>query len=206
MGSSNSNRNKGFSRRGFLAGTALAGFAIAAPGLVAAQGQKPFNLKYAPHPGQFKNLAGEDIVDQIHFAADQGFTAWEDNKMKNREISEQKRIAAALQERGMQMGVFVASKIRWKNPSLTTGEAEFREEFLQNIRDSVEVAKRVNATWMTVVPGHVTAARQWHIFYFHTRAGNLIDNRFPGTQRSACKQGNAHHEARRAHFRCPFRH
>ena len=29
------------------------------------------------------------------------------------------------------------------------------EEFLREIQASIEVAKRVNATWMTVVPGHV---------------------------------------------------
>jgi hydroxypyruvate isomerase len=30
-----------------------------------------------------------------------------------------------------------------------------RSEFLKEIAESVEVAKRVNATWMTVVPGHI---------------------------------------------------
>ena len=55
----------------------------------------------------------------------------------------------------MRMGVFVAHKIYWGEPNLTNGDPEKREEFLGNIRDSVEVAKRVNAKWMTVVPGYV---------------------------------------------------
>ena len=90
-------KHSSFTRRGFLAGSALAGLALTAPGLMAAD-RKPFRLKYAPSPGQFKNLAGNDIVDQIQFAADQGFTAWEDNGMREREVSEQERIAAALQK------------------------------------------------------------------------------------------------------------
>ena len=147
--------NTGFTRRRFLAASALAGAAVAAPGLVMAAGEKPFRLKYAPHDGLFKNSAGSDIVDQIHYAADQGFTAWEDNGMKGRKVSQQERIAKALKERGMQMGVFVAADIDWKKPTLTTGEAKHREAFLEDVRESVEVAKRVNATWMTVVPGFV---------------------------------------------------
>ena len=53
----------------------------------------------------------------------------------------------------MSMGVFVAHKIYWDKPNLTSGDSSFREEFLKDIRDSVDVAKRVNAKWMTVVPG-----------------------------------------------------
>jgi hydroxypyruvate isomerase len=56
---------------------------------------------------------------------------------------------------GIQMGVFVAHKIYWTEPSLTSGKQDKRDEFLQHIKESVEVAKRVNATWMTVVPGYV---------------------------------------------------
>jgi hydroxypyruvate isomerase len=58
-------------------------------------------------------------------------------------------------QRGIQMGVFVAHKIYWQEPNLAGGKEDLREEFLSHIRSSVEVARRVNATWMTVVPGHV---------------------------------------------------
>ena len=56
-----------------------------------------------------------------------------------------------MQQLGIQMGVFVASSIDWKKPTLTTGKQEIRDKFLSEIRESVEVAKRVNAKWMTVV-------------------------------------------------------
>ncbi|MEZ4830103.1 MAG: TIM barrel protein [Bacteroidia bacterium] len=116
---------------------------------------KKFNMKYAPHIGMFKNSAGEDPVDQLNFMADEGFTAFEDNGMKGRDKSLQEKMASTMAKRGLEMGVFVAHKIYWTEASLTSGKAEFRDEFLKDIRDSVEVAKRVNAKWMTVVPGHL---------------------------------------------------
>ena len=61
-------------------------------------------------------------------------------------------MAQTMLKRNMTMGVFVAHKIYW---SLTSGKESFRSEFLQQIKESVEVAKRVNAKWMTVVPGFV---------------------------------------------------
>ncbi len=53
------------------------------------------------------------------------------------------------------MGVFVAHTIYWKEPSLASRNIDKRDAFLQEIKDSVEVTKRVNTKWMTVVPGYV---------------------------------------------------
>lgn len=114
-----------------------------------------FKQKYAPHFGMFQNHAGPDPVDQLKFAADEGFHAWEDNGMKGRSVADQERIAKAMGQLGITMGVFVANDIDWTNPTLTTGKPEHVERFLKNISESVEVAKRMNAKWMTVVPGTV---------------------------------------------------
>lgn len=114
-----------------------------------------FQLKYAPHFGMFEQSAGKDLLDQLQFMADQGFTALEDNGMTGRSMEEQNKIARKMGQLNMDMGVFVAHKIYWREPNLTSGEADWRNEFLDGIRNSVEVAKRVNAKWMTVVPGHV---------------------------------------------------
>ena len=114
-----------------------------------------FNLKYAPHLGMFKHHAGADPIDQLNFMADQGFTALEDNGMAGRDIELQEKMARTMNDRGLEMGVFVANKIYWKEPNLTSGDNDKRQEFLADIRKAVEVAKRVNAKWMTVVPGHV---------------------------------------------------
>ena len=122
-----------------------------------------FNLHFAPHAGMFKNHAGEDILDQITYAAEQGFTAWEDNGMPNREPELQTKIGDLLAKHDMKMGVFVANKIDWVNPSLALGAGEHRDDFLQRITQAVEVAKRCNAKWMTVVPG--TLDRRQEDFY-----------------------------------------
>ena len=112
-----------------------------------------FNLNYAPHFGMFKHHAGDDLIDQIQFMYDYGFKAIEDNGMKSRSKSMQEKISKKLQTLGMSMGVFIGSSIDWEKPTLTTGIKEFQNKFLNDLKESIEVAKRVNATWMTIVPG-----------------------------------------------------
>ncbi len=119
----------------------------------------PFKLNYAPHLGMFRHHAGPDPVDQLNFMADEGFRAFEDNEMRDRPVEVQERLASAMASRGIRMGVFVAHKIYWQEPNLASGDADWREEFLNSIRQSVDVAIRVNATWMTVVPGFVALQR-----------------------------------------------
>ncbi len=157
-------------RRSFLAGsvTAAAGSigagALAAPMAARASltpnaqdagaALAPFRLKYAPHFGMFAAHAGDDPIEQLKFAADQGFTAWEDNGMMDRSPQEQERIAGEMSRLKMTMGVFV-SYAEWQNPTLTTSKPEVREMLVGRMRAAVEVAKRVNARWSTVVPGPV---------------------------------------------------
>jgi len=114
-----------------------------------------YNLNYAPHFGMFKNHAGSDIFNQLEFIKDQGFKAFEDNGMKNRDAKTQEKIGNFLSNYNIKMGVFVAHKIYWNEPNLASGDLNKRSEFLNDISTSVEVAKRVNAKWMTVVPGHL---------------------------------------------------
>ncbi|KSA12634.1 hydroxypyruvate isomerase family protein [Maribacter dokdonensis] len=149
-------------RRNFIQKSALTTGAISLGSSLAyanSMNQKPkvhkYNLKYAPHLGMFKNLAGEDPIDQLNFMADQGYTAFEDNEMRKRPIELQEKIAKTMKERGLEMGVFVAHEIHWKTPNLASGDKAKRVEFLNDIKNSIAVAKRVNAKWMTVVPGHL---------------------------------------------------
>lgn len=140
------------------AGAAAAAGMITPKGLAETMNStaEPFKLKYAPHFGMFRNHAGDDLVDQLKFAADEGFTGWEDNGMRNRSAQDQEKLGKAMADLGITMGVFVANDIDWGNPTLTTGRQDHLDRFVQNIRDSVTVAKRVNAKWMTVVPGTFT--------------------------------------------------
>lgn len=113
----------------------------------------PFRLKYAPHDGMFRHSAGDDILDQLRFMADQGFEAFEDNGMSGRDTATQEKMASLMNRLNIRMGVFVAHKIYWSEPNLASGNADKRKEFLEDIKKSVEIAKRVNAKWVTVVPG-----------------------------------------------------
>ncbi|MBP2513889.1 TIM barrel protein [Sphingomonas sp. PvP018] len=126
-----------------------AGIAAQRRGTTAAR----FSLGYAPHEGCFASRGG--LIEQIAFAADQGFTAWEDNEAAARPVADQERMARALSQRGMTMGVFVASMPKWakSRPLLGANDDADREGFLTDIRASIAVAKRLNATRMTVVTG-----------------------------------------------------
>ena len=114
----------------------------------------PFKLNYAPHIGMFENSAGQDPIDQIKFMADQGFRALEDNSLSSREVSLQEKLGSTLSELNMDMGVFVGNWTVRRGDGLAKGDPEVRSAFLQEITSSIEVAKRVNATWMTIVLGN----------------------------------------------------
>jgi hydroxypyruvate isomerase len=145
------------SRRSFVKAAAVAatGVGLGETASLAEQAPRVFQLRYAPHFGMFKEHAGDDLVAQLEFMRAEGFTALEDNEMKRRSVADQERIATAMARLGMRMGVFVAHEIAWNEANLASGDAAKRDAFLQQVRESVEVAKRINARWMTVVPGHV---------------------------------------------------
>lgn len=155
-------------RRDFMTAGVAAGAAItglnAARSTAAAQapaaGGKGFKLKYAPHFGMFENSAGKDLVDQLKFAADQGFTAWEDNGMPGRSVEEQERIAKAMTDLGIEMGVFVATG-DFKRPTFTDDNPAMGRRLVEDMKKAVEIAKRVNAKWCTVVPGCVNQKIEW---------------------------------------------
>ncbi len=146
-------------RRNFIQKSALTGGALSLGGAFSyAAGaydstKHQFNLKYAPHLGMFKAHAGEDPIAQINFMADQGFTAFEDNGMMGRDIAMQTKIGETLARHKMTMGVFVIDKGGNMGNTLAAGKQEYVDIFLDGCRKAVEVAKRVNAKWMTVVPG-----------------------------------------------------
>jgi hydroxypyruvate isomerase len=152
-------KRKKFLQQGMLAGASLltAGAASAATSTVTGSGSGAaggaFHLNYGIHDGMFKNSAGNDFIDQIKFAYDQGFRAIEDNGMMRRTPEEQQKIGDALAKLGMSMGVFVLDKGGNGANSLATGKPEFLEIFLNGCRKAVDVSKRVNGKLTTVVPG-----------------------------------------------------
>ena len=116
--------------------------------------EKSFNLLYAPHEGMFTHHAGKDFIDQIKFMHDRGFRGLEDNGLLGRPAADQEKIGKTLTTLGMTMGVFVVDGgDNWK-PSLTTGNKNFVDHFVKTCHRCVDAARRVNARWLTVVPGY----------------------------------------------------
>ncbi|MEL7336055.1 MAG: TIM barrel protein [Planctomycetota bacterium] len=143
----------------------------------------PFALGYAPHPGMFKKSAGDDVIDQIKFCHDNGFTAFEYNGLPNETPQRQEQIGDALASRNMQMGVFVAYA-NFDRPTFARPDAVSTAEILKSIHAATEIAKRVGAKWCTVVPGSVDQQHQaatWNRYGGGRRAtgyqtANVIDS------------------------------
>jgi hydroxypyruvate isomerase len=148
-------------RRGFIKRLGLGAAAVSAASTLSlpafAKGKvaaAPFKLDFAPHFGMFKHHAPGGLADELRFMADQGFRSLEDNGLLKRPLAEQELIGKTLDQLGMRMGVFVVDGgDNWK-VSLASGKQEFLDNFVATCKASVEAAKRVNAKWMTVVPGY----------------------------------------------------
>lgn len=168
--------------------TVMGGLAAAVPTAAALAGQKAgkssnaarFALGFAPHLGSFASR-GANSVEQIAFAADQGFWAWEDNEYALRPVAEQEAIAKALRDRNMTMGVFVASMPKWSEsrPLLGGDDEGERRAFLADVRNAVEVAKRANAKCATVVTGFMDkklhpAIQQGRVIDVMRRAADIV--------------------------------
>ncbi len=136
----------------------------------ATQGDSVFRLDYAPHFGMFRHSAGEDPIDQLRFMHDQGFRALEDNGMAGRDVEVQERIAREMTRLGMRMGVFVAHA-EFSEVTFASDDPAMRQRIEGDMSKAVEVAKRVNARWCTVVPGTFSTRVQWEY-----QTANVIDN------------------------------
>lgn len=173
-------------RRKFMQQSLLAGGSLLAASNVIASEKKQdhwddstaFKCNYAIHDGMFNNLAGRDFIEQLKFAYSVGFRAMEDNGMMDRTPAEQQKIGDAMAKLGMTMGVFVINYDNWPlSVSMTSGDKTWREKFVTRCKMAVEVAKRTNTKYMTVVPGN----------YDHTKSldfqlANVIDTLRRGTE------------------------
>jgi len=155
---------------GLAAGAAMISTTVKSQVLAQSSNKHKFKLKYAPHFGMFENHAGNDPIDQLKFISDEGFTALEDNGMMGRPKTEQERIAEAMSRLSMTMGVFVAYG-EFSKKTFVTGNKSVREMLLNRTKAAVEVAKRVNAKWCTVVPGAYDNAMEWDY-----QTANVVEN------------------------------
>lgn len=100
----------------------------------------------------FPHHAGRDPIDQIKFIADQGFAGIEDNFLKLRPIEIQEKIGKALAQHNLQMGCFVNNLI-FERPTFVSNTNEAKEVVLQQLCETIEVAKRVNGKYVTTLSG-----------------------------------------------------
>jgi hydroxypyruvate isomerase len=142
----------------------------AAAPLSSARGGKPFRLKYAPSFGQFKAHAGADLLAQIQFAADQGFTAMFDNGIMGRPVEQQDLIARELTKRGMTLGPFVLSA-EFGKKTFVTRDKEARDAMRLKMREGVDTMKRTGCTFALVVPGRFDESLAWDY-----QTANVVDN------------------------------
>ena len=176
-------RRRGHAIRVRRPGAARAGGAAPAgppPPRPAWSKKNAFKLKYAPHIGMFANAAGKDPLDELRFMADQGFTAFEDNSMMRRTPELQQQMGDLMAKLGIAMGVFVIQTGGNNSANFTSGKPEDAGNFVKACTAAVDVAKRCNAKWMTVVPGnydrrlptrHADGARRRHAARRRRRPG-----------------------------------
>lgn len=134
-------------------GSVLLGNELSASEVKQVNAGQPFQLDYAPHQGMFAASAGKNFIDEIKYMHDLGFRSIEDNGLPGRTVAEQKAVGEILAKLGMRIGVFVVPKGGNGANTLAAGKQEHVDVFLKGIRDSIEIAKRVDAKWITVVPG-----------------------------------------------------
>ncbi len=153
-------------RRQLMFSGLVAGAALSNPNFssFAAEQSPPsaaaFKLKYAPELGRFKHHAGEDPIDQIKFMYDQGITAVFDNGLMGKPRPLQEKIAAALQERKMDLGPFVIYADFGKE-SMVLGDSDSRKMLRERVEQGIETAQITGAKWGLMVPGRYNQQMAW---------------------------------------------
>jgi len=160
-------------RRNFLAAGLAAGAGISV-GASGVSGQKKsnsakFKLRYGPGFGSFRGHVGKDIIDNIKFAADQGFTAMFDNGLGGKPAELQDKIAKEIAKNDMKLGPFVVYP-NFGDSDLMTKKEDGIKKFLARVKGGLETVKRTGCEGMLVVPGKVD--QRLEVDY---QTANLID-------------------------------
>lgn len=129
----------------------LAG-AILAPASNAFAEEKtaPFKAKFATTFNQLPT-APKDYLEQLQFAYDHGFRAWEDNWLKGRDQKLWPKIAEFCKDKGMSLGVSVISVGR--GIDFSKPNEDEMAKLIDDLKKGVELAKATGQTNMTFLPG-----------------------------------------------------
>lgn len=137
-------------RRFQLLLSAGAASAAVSPAFAADSKGEPFKALFAPHPNQLPT-GPKDYLDQLRFAHDLGFRAWEDNGLIKRPAKLQEQVGELCGELGITLGVTVISGGNGQH--FPTADEAGVESVLADMRKGVETAKRTGQTHMTMIPG-----------------------------------------------------
>lgn len=132
-----------------LGGSLLAGLSS---NLLAQESTKaaPFKALFAPHPKQLPT-GPKDYLEQLQFAYDLGFRAWEDNNLYKQPPELQEKVGAFVKEKGMTLGVMVINN--GGGVPFFKATDEQKANILSDMKKGVEISKRTGQTWMTMLPG-----------------------------------------------------
>ncbi len=145
------------SRRRFIKNSLVGSTLLAAAPIGSILGEapllaEPFKLKFSPDFGLFKGAVGDNPLDQIQWAYDQGFRAWESTGLKNRSVQEQEAISRKLQDLGMEFGQFVGT-LSFSKVTFAGKVKENRNQVIQDAKKSLEIAHRMNTKTVHIVLG-----------------------------------------------------
>ena len=169
---------RNFLKQNLMASGALLSTSVFANSSMPYNTESTFKLNYGFHDGMFSAHAGNDFIDQIKFAHSMGFRSIEDNGMMDRTPAMQQKIGDTLTSLGMTMGVFVISFDHWPlSISMTSGNKEWRKKFVDYCTEAVNVAKRCNAKYMTVVPGNFDHSKSLDM-----QLANVLEALRPGVE------------------------
>ncbi|NWK56690.1 TIM barrel protein [Verrucomicrobiaceae bacterium N1E253] len=137
-------------RRSFSVLCGAAAISGVAPAWAKSEQAKPFLSAFAPHPGQLPT-APKGYLDQLKFAYDLGFRAWEDNGLIRKPAKLQQEVGDFCREKGMALGVTVISG--GNGLHFATADKAGQEKVLADMKKGVETSKRTGQTCMTMIPG-----------------------------------------------------
>jgi hydroxypyruvate isomerase len=120
-----------------------------------------WHVRFAPNIGLnsletpmfLHSVGGCDPIDHVNFIGDHGFAGVEDNFLKMRPVEEQSRLGAALLNRGLAMGCFVANPESWDKPLWVSRDSSARAKLESDLFSSIDAAKRTGGRVMTVLTG-----------------------------------------------------
>jgi hydroxypyruvate isomerase len=132
-----------------IGGSVLGGLTLRSRGEELDRGTR-FKSLFAPHPGLLPT-APEAYLDEMRFAYDLGFRAWEDNGFANRGADLQEKVGAFARGNNMTLGVSVITNGAGMVFSKPTEKG--MAQISNDLRKGIELAGRTGQTHMTMLPG-----------------------------------------------------